>query len=84
MSFCDKITQSRRDILSMMTSSLENNIRVNDPLWGESTGHRWITLTKTSDDERWRFLWSAPEQTVEQKIETQVIGNAIALRMTSL
>ena len=43
------------------------NFRVTDPLWEESTGHRWIPLTKASDAELWCFLWSAPEQTVEQK-----------------
>ena len=32
----------------------------------------------------WCFLWSAPEQTVEQNIETPVIWDAIALIMTSL
>ena len=25
------------------------------PFWGESTGHRWIPLTKTSDAELWCF-----------------------------
>ena len=33
-------------------------------LWGESTVHRWIPLTKGSDEKLWYFLWSAPEQTV--------------------
>ena len=42
------------------------------PLRGESTGHRWILLTKTSDAGLWWFLWSAPEQTVKQTIETPV------------
>ena len=32
---------------------------------------------------QWSFLWSVPEQTVEQAIETQVIWDAIALIMTS-
>ena len=32
----------------------------------------------------WCFLWSAPEQTVEQKIETPVIWDTIAVIMTSL
>ena len=32
---------------------------------GEFTGHRWISLTQTSDAEFWCFLWSSPEQTVE-------------------
>ena len=36
------------------------------PLWWESTGDRWISLAKASDAELWNFLWSVPEQTVEQ------------------
>ena len=52
--------------------------------WGESTGHRWIPLIKTSDAELWCFLWSAPEQTVEETIEPPVIWNANALIMMSL
>ena len=28
----------------------------------ESTGHRWIPLTKASDAELWCFLWSTPEK----------------------
>ena len=39
---------------------------------------------KASDAELWCYLWSAPEQTVEQTIETPVIWGAIALIMTSL
>ena len=66
-----------------MTSSNENNFRVTGPLWGEPTGHRWIHLTKASDAELWCFLWSAPEQTVEQTIQALVILDAIALIMTS-
>ena len=57
----------------MMTSSNGNIFRVTGPLWGEFTSHRWIALTKSSDQELWCFLWSAPEQTVEQTIETPVI-----------
>ena len=64
----------------MMTSSNGNIFRITGPLWGESTGHRWIPLTKASDAE----LWSAPQQTVEQAIETPVIWDTIALIMTSL
>ena len=56
--------------------------RVTGSMWGESTGHRWFPLTKPSDAERWRFLWSAPEQT-EKTIETPVIWDPIALIMTS-
>ena len=49
----------------MMTSSNGNIFRVTGPLWRESTGYWWITLTKASDVELWCLLWSAPEQTVE-------------------
>ena len=66
----------------MMTSSKENIFRVTGYLRGESTGHRWIPLTKASDAELWFF--SAPEQKVEQTIETSVIWDAIAVIMTSL
>ena len=31
---------------SMMTSSNGNDFHVTAPVWGESTGHRWIPLTK--------------------------------------
>ena len=44
--------------------------------------HRWISLTKASDAERWCFRWSAPEQMVEQTIETLVIWDAIVPIMT--
>ena len=54
------------------------------PLRGESTGHRWIPLSKASDVELWCFLRSAPKQTVEQSIETPVIWDTIVLNMTSL
>ena len=54
----------------MMTSWNGNIFRVTGPLWGTSAGHRWIPLTKASDAELWCFLWSSPEQTVEQTIET--------------
>ena len=67
-----------------MTSSNDNIPLVTGPLWGESTGHRWIPLTKASDAELWCFLWSVPEQTVEQKINIPVIWEAIAPIMTSL
>ena len=44
---------------------------------GGCTGHRWIPLTKASDTELWCFLWSTPEQTVEQTIEMPAIWDAI-------
>ena len=63
----------------MMTSSNGYIFRVTGPLWEESTGDRWIPLTKASDAEFLCFLWSVPEQTVEQTIKTSMIWNAIAL-----
>ena len=61
----------------MMRLSNGNIFRVTGPLWGESTGHQWIPLTKASDVELWYFLWSAPEQTVDQTSKILVIWNAI-------
>ena len=52
----------------MITSSNGNIFRFIGPFWRESTGQRWTPLTKASDAELWCFLWSAPEQTVEQTI----------------
>ena len=63
----------------MMTSSTGNSFRVIGPLWGESTDRLLIPLTKASDGELSCFLLSAPEQTIEQTIETPVIWEAIAL-----
>ena len=60
------------------------HLRVTGHLWGESTGHRWIPVTKASDAELWCFLWSSPEQTTEQAVETPVIWDAKALIVTSL
>ena len=42
-----------------------------------------IPLAKASDAELWCFLWSAPEQMVEQTIETPVIWDTIAVIMMS-
>ena len=66
-----------------MTSSNINIFHATGPLWGDSTSHRWILLTKASDAELWYFLWSTPKHTVEETIEMPVIGDAIALIMTS-
>ena len=71
-------------IVLIMTSSNGNVFRVTGPLWGESTGHRWIPLTTASDAERRCFLWSTSEETVEQTIDTPVIWDAIAFIMTSV
>ena len=50
----------------------------------EFNGHRWMPLTKASDTELWFSFLFAPEQTVEQTIETSVIWDTNALIMTSL
>ena len=70
--------------LYMVTSSNGNTFRVTGPLWGERTGHRWIPFTKASEAGLLCFLWSAPEQTIEQTIETPVIWDVIALIRTPL
>ena len=73
----------------MMTSSNGSIFRVTGPLWWESTGYwkstgyRWISLTNASDADLRYFLCRAPEQTVEQTIETPVIWDTIALIITS-
>ena len=38
----------RRHLACMMASSNGNIFRVASPLWWESTGHRWIPLTRAS------------------------------------
>ena len=38
-------------VVFMMTSSYGNIFRVIGPFWGEFNGHRWIPLTKTSDED---------------------------------
>ena len=54
-------------ILNKMTSSNGNIFRVTGPLLGESTGHRWIPITKASDAELWCFSWSVLEQTLSKQ-----------------
>ena len=58
--------------------------RVTGPLRGESTGNRWIPLTKASDAELYCFIWFALEQMVEQTTETPMIWDVIVLILTSL
>ena len=67
--------------ISWWRHQMETFFRVTGPLilWGEFTGHWWIPLTKASDAERWCFLWSASEQTVEQTIEKLAIWDVIDL-----
>ena len=58
--------------------------RITGLLCGEFTYHRWIPRTKANDAELWCLLWSMPEPTDEQIMETAVFWDAIALIMTSL
>ena len=68
-----------------MTSSYGRNILLTGPLLGESTGNRWIPLTKASDAKLYVFFDLRPNKTVvEQIMETPVIWEAIALITTSL
>ena len=69
---------------NMMTSPNGNIFRVTGTLFGEFIGHRWILLTKGTDAEFWCFVWSAPEQTVEQTTEAPGIWDANVLSMTPL
>ena len=67
---------------STMTSSNGNIFRVTRPFWREPTDAGG--LKKASDAELWCFLWYAPQQTIQQTMETSVIWDAIALIMTSV
>ena len=58
----------------VMTSSNGTIFRVTGPVWVESTGHRWIPLTRASDVEIWCILWSAHKQAVEQTSDAPVLG----------
>ena len=80
---CRRMTLQRRVCLLchlatkgilVMTSSSGSIFRVTGGV--EFTGHRWIPLKKASDAELWTFLWSLPEQTVEQIIGMPVIYDA--------
>ena len=67
----------------MKMSPNGNIFRVTGPLCWEFTGDRWIPRMKANDTGLWCFLWSAPEPTNEETLETQVIWGAIAVIMTS-
>ena len=70
------------EYVSRITIALSGLSVYDDVIVSPVTGP--FPLTKASDAELWCFLWSAPEQTVEEPIETLVIWDAIALIMTSL
>ena len=79
-----EISQILNVQFSMMTLSNGSIFYITGHLWGESTDHRWIPLTKASDAKLWCFVLSAPQWTIEQTINAPVIWDAIALIMTSL
>ena len=54
------------------------------PFVGETTGHRWISLTKASDVELWYFFFICAWTNDWDAIEMPVIWDAIAIIMTSL
>ena len=58
----------------MVTSSKGKKIRVTGPLRGESTGHRWIPLTKASDAEFWCFLWSSLNKRLSKQSKHMCLG----------
>ena len=70
-----------------MTSWNGNIFRITGPLWGESTGNRWIPLTQGKSRRALMFSlvddWTS-EQTAVQRVEMMVIWDAMALIMTSL
>ena len=82
---CRNLTTYQGTRIVTMTSSNGNISRVTGPLWRESI--HW-SLVDSHHKGQWRralmFLWSEPEKTVEQLIETPVIWGAIAFIMTSL
>ena len=82
LSWCqlDRHWWHRKSSTISMVPLLNGSIfRVSGCLWGESTGLRWIPITKASNTDHLYFLSSAPEQRVEQTIDTPVTWDAIAL-----
>ena len=61
--WCLKSTASRVFSQPFVQAQIKETIKVprHWPLWGESTGDRWIPLTSASDVKLWCFLWSAHE-----------------------
>ena len=60
----------------MMTSSNGNIIRVTGPVCGESTGHRWIPLSKASNVEHWCYLRSRINGRVDHRPHTRQVTGA--------
>ena len=86
---------NKQNMTSLNRTQIRLYLRHNDVVKWKHYSRHWpfvrgihrppvVSLTRTSDAELWCFLWSVPEQTVEQAIETPVIWDVIALIMTSL
>ena len=75
---------SAKSIVSWWRHQMETFFALLALCTGEFTGDRGIPRTKARDAKLWCFLWSAPELTLEQTMETPVIWHAIAPIMTSL
>ena len=59
----------------MMTPSNGNIFHVTGPLWGESTVHQWIPLTKkASGAELWNFLWLRLNKQLSKQLRRQGFG----------
>ena len=65
----------------MMTSLNGNIFHVTGPLWAESTGHRWIPLTKANDALMFSLMGAL---TNTWTLQIVVISDAMALIMMSL
>ena len=63
----------------IVTSSTGNVFPVAGPLWGESTGHRWIPLRKGQLHGPLMFLCCWSDQRVEQKYDWPVIRDAMTV-----
>ena len=67
------LIRSWLDYQSMRASSYSSAFCVTGPLWADSTRDQWIFLTNDRGVEFWCYLWSMPEQKVEQTVEMPVI-----------
>ena len=61
----------------MMISWHGNAFRITGPLWGVSTGHKRIPLTKGQWCGALIFLWCQPELTAEKTVERRVNRNVL-------
>ena len=65
--------------VNSMMSCNANAFRVTGPLWEESSGHRWIPLTKGQWCRTLMFLWCSSEQILEPTLGRPVIRGAMPL-----